>query len=65
MDPQHWLEVWWTAIRWPVPGALHIDIDQVLQDHQARQAIENLGDAILTGHTGTNINDLKLILVSK
>ena len=40
-----------------------IDIDRMLRDHDAATALKALGDGIVTGPTGTNVNDLKLMLV--
>jgi len=42
---------------------LGIDLFSVLNRHDATSALTKLGDAILTGATGTNVNDLKLMLI--
>ncbi len=42
---------------------LGIDLFSVLNRHDASSALMKLGDAILTGATGTNVNDLKLMLI--
>ena len=44
--------------------ALGINLDFCLRDHDTLGALERLGDGVLTGHTGTNINDLKLLLTA-
>jgi glycerate-2-kinase len=41
-----------------------IDIDDALNRHDVTPVFEALKDAIHTGATGTNVNDLKLLLVS-
>jgi glycerate 2-kinase len=41
-----------------------LDLPGAINKHDASPVIEALGDAVMTGHTGTNINDLKLLLVS-
>ena len=42
---------------------LGIDLFACLNSHDASTALKRLGDAILTGATGTNVNDLKLMIV--
>jgi len=37
-----------------------LDIDHALQVHDVSPVLRALEDAIITGHTGTNVNDLKL-----
>jgi len=41
-----------------------LDLRHRLRSHDATTALTELGDAIRTGHTGTNVNDLYLMLVS-
>ena len=41
-----------------------LDLMQSLFSHDAATALNELGDAIKTGHTGTNVNDLYLMLVA-
>ena len=40
------------------------DIFAHLVHHDTSPVLQKLGDAIITGHTGTNVNDLKVMLVS-
>jgi glycerate 2-kinase len=40
-----------------------VDIFAALRRHDVTPALSALGDAILTGATGTNVNDLKIMLV--
>jgi glycerate-2-kinase len=40
-----------------------IDPRIALQRHDSYQALQQVGDSVVTGFTGTNVNDLKLILV--
>ena len=42
-----------------------VDIFSSLKKHDATTALQKLGDAILTGNTGTNVNDLKVMAVEK
>ena len=43
-----------------------MDIDDALKDRTAvRTALTRLGDAIVTGHTGTNVMNLRVLLVRK
>jgi glycerate-2-kinase len=51
----------WTAVRAKALGLLPV---KFLQDNDSYQFFDRLGDTILTGPTGTNVNDLTLILVS-
>ena len=39
-----------------------IDLADYLARHDATTVLERLGDAITTGATGTNVNDLKLLI---
>ena len=39
-----------------------IDLHRSLQKHEALSSLMSLEDAIITGHTGTNVNDLKFII---
>lgn len=43
--------------------ALGIDLYQALRQHATAPALLSLQDAVITGQTGTNINDLKILLV--
>jgi len=40
------------------------DIFAHLVHHDTSSILQKLSDAIVTGHTGTNVNDLKVMLVS-
>jgi len=42
---------------------LKVDIAQALKDHNSSEALTKLGDAIMTGHTGTNLQNLRVILI--
>ena len=42
-----------------------IDIQAVLQNNDSYHALEKLGDLIITGATGTNVNDLSVILIKR
>ena len=44
--------------------ALGIDLDNAIVDHDTSPALRKLGDAIMTGTTGTNVMDLNLIVVT-
>ena len=41
----------------------NIDLHQSLSRHDVSPALRRLGDAVITGATGTNVNDLKLVLI--
>jgi glycerate 2-kinase len=41
----------------------NIDLHQSLARHDVSPALRRLGDAVITGATGTNVNDLKLVLI--
>jgi glycerate-2-kinase len=40
-----------------------IDVNKSLEHHNATQALQELEDIVETGATGTNVNDLKILLV--
>mgnify|MGYP001240362695 CR=1 FL=1 len=40
--------------------SIGIDIERALLRHDVSPVLRALGDAVITGHTGTNVNDLKL-----
>lgn len=44
-------------------SAAGLDVEECLRKHSALQALEASGDLVITGHTGTNVNDLKLLLL--
>lgn len=41
----------------------HLDVFKHLHEHDASTVLLSTGDAIITGHTGTNANDLKMVLI--
>ncbi len=43
---------------------LDIDLYQHLMHHDISSAFQKLGEAIVTGSTGTNVNDLKLVVIA-
>jgi glycerate 2-kinase len=43
---------------------LKFNIPQTLKDHDSSTALKMLGDAIITGHTGTNIMNLRAIIIA-
>jgi len=45
--------------------ALHIDLNESLKKHDVSVALKRLGDAIVTGSTGTNVMDLAVVVVSR
>lgn len=42
---------------------LRLNIEQVLRRHNSKAALEQLGDALYTGHTGTNMMNLRVVVV--
>lgn len=40
-----------------------VNINDSIRQHNAYEALARLGDLIVTGNTGTNVNDLKLLLI--
>lgn len=44
---------------------LSLDLHDALVRHDASPLLCSLGDAVMTGATGTNVNDLKLVLVGR
>jgi glycerate-2-kinase len=40
-----------------------IQLNQTLKTHSASDALESLGDVLVTGHTGTNVMNLRVLLV--
>lgn len=40
-----------------------IDIDKILKNHDAKSALERVDDVLVTGPTGTNVNDLRVAVV--
>jgi hydroxypyruvate reductase/glycerate 2-kinase len=42
-----------------------LDIFAALKRHDTTAVLQKLGDAIFTGNTGTNVNDLKIMVVGK
>ncbi|MCI0482847.1 MAG: glycerate kinase, partial [Candidatus Dadabacteria bacterium] len=45
-------------------AGLNLSIDKTLRSNDAYHLFERTGDLILTGPTGTNVNDLAIILVA-
>ena len=43
--------------------AAGIDLHDVLRRHNATPALDSMGSLIMTGATGTNVNDLKLVVI--
>ena len=44
--------------------AAGVDLYEALRDHDVSPALTRTGHAMITGATGTNVNDLKLILIA-
>ncbi|MBR2264288.1 MAG: glycerate kinase, partial [Firmicutes bacterium] len=44
-------------------SALGLTIDSVLQDNDAYHALQKVGGLIMTGPTGTNVNDVAVALL--
>ena len=40
-----------------------IDLREVLRRHASSDALESLGDAVITGHTGTNLQNIRAIVL--
>jgi hydroxypyruvate reductase/glycerate 2-kinase len=45
--------------------AAGLDPSDCLRSHSALELLEATGDLVITGHTGTNVNDLKLVIVDR
>ena len=43
--------------------AKNLDVFKLLHKHDTSTVLLSTGDAILTGHTGTNVSDLKIVLI--
>jgi glycerate 2-kinase len=43
---------------------MKIDLYQHLMHHDISPALQKLGEAVMTGATGTNVNDLKLVVIT-
>jgi len=41
-----------------------MDFHRELMEHNTSELLKNISDIIYTGHTGSNVNDLVVILVS-
>jgi phosphopyruvate hydratase len=52
---------WTTAER---ASDRHVDVGEALRTHHSSMALTRLGDAIITGHTGTNVMNLRVLLVA-
>lgn len=46
-------------------AALGLDLNEVLKNNDAYHALKTLGDLIVTGPTGTNVNDLSVVLIKR
>ena len=44
---------------------LMIDVQGVLEDNDAYHALEKTGGLVMTGPTGTNVNDLSVLLIKR
>lgn len=44
--------------------AAAFDLDAHLQRNDSAAVFRELGDQLLTGHTGTNVNDMTIVLVT-
>lgn len=44
---------------------MEIDIYQVLEENDAYHALEKTGGLIVTGATGTNVNDVAVLLIRR
>ncbi|HHV64985.1 MAG TPA: DUF4147 domain-containing protein [Peptococcaceae bacterium] len=44
-------------------AALNLNLAQYLKEHDSSTALLKLGDAIITGHTGTNVMNLRVVLI--
>jgi glycerate 2-kinase len=42
---------------------LHLDLYKSLAEHNVSPALRRLGDLVVTGPTGTNVNDLRLVII--
>ena len=42
-----------------------IDIQKVLEDNDAYNALDKCGGLIITGPTGTNVNDVSVLLIKR
>jgi hydroxypyruvate reductase/glycerate 2-kinase len=47
-----------------IARAAGVDLYGALRDHNVSPALTSTGHALITGATGTNVNDLKLVLVA-
>jgi glycerate-2-kinase len=43
---------------------MNIDLSRIFQRHSSSEVLRALGDEILTGHTGTNVMNLRVVLIS-
>jgi glycerate-2-kinase len=48
---------------WRRAGLIGVDLNAALQQNNTYHALKRLGSHIMTGPTGTNVNDLYLLLV--
>jgi len=48
----------------PRAEAMGLNLSMALRRHDAEMVLRKIGDAVVTGPTGTNVNDLKILLVA-
>ena len=46
-------------------GEVDLDLRRALMKHAAKEPFERLGDLIITGATGTNVNDLFVAVIGE
>ena len=42
-----------------------VPYENLLKEHESSEALSRMGDALLTGHTGTNIMNVRIVLIGK
>ena len=48
---------------WEEAEKKDLDINEYLKNHNSSEILQHLGSAIITGHTGTNLQNLRVVLI--